>query len=354
MVVDGQSSRSCGSGGRYPMARNADGVKCLRFPVLMALRACICPRDASGPMDTLKTPPSTVIAAVPASAPNGSEASTNFCFENKVFSLEHAFFSMTRDTKEPVFNVMLGELRATLPLATLRSEFNIAPESSDGRLLNLIEASLRVVKEIRPNDSIPRELLDGSASWTVETRHRLIAQSRLALQLSAWLSGEAMVSYDLGQLQELAADPSTKQRVQNAIGEIAERMGIGRDQKQQVKDKIDQFARECSYIEALRERCAAIKRINMAMARLMKIYRADKSVVEDIVRILQLLREPSAEFDNTFDFIDAQTAQILDVLQRFDEQVKFVRDMRDQLHCSLMKWNELLAKWDALEVARSP
>jgi hypothetical protein len=305
-------------------------------------------------MDTLKTPPSTVAATVPASAPNGSEASTNFCFENKVFGLEYGFFSMTRDTKEPVFNVMLGELRATLPLATVRSEFNIAPESSDGKLLELIEKSLRFVKEIRPNDSIPRELLDGSASWTIENRHRLIAQSRLALQVSSWLSGEATVSGDLSQLQQLAEDPATKQRVQNAVGEIAERLGIGRDQKQLVMDKIDQFAREFSYIEALRERCAAIKRINETMVRLMKIYRADKSVTEDIVRVLQLLREPSAEFDTTFEFIDAQTAQILVVLQKFDEQVKFVRDMRDDLHCRLMKWDELLAKWEGLEVARSP
>jgi hypothetical protein len=305
-------------------------------------------------MDTLKTPPSTVAVAVPANAPGGSEASTNFCFENKVFSLEHGFFSMTRDTKEPVFNVMLGELRATLPLATVRSEFNIAPGSADGKLLELIEKSLRFVKEIRPNDSIPRELLDGSASWTVESRHRLIAQSRLALQVSSWLSGEATVSGDLSQLQQLAEDPATKQRVQNAVGEIAERLGIGRDQKQLVMDKIDQFAREFSYIEALRERCAAIKRINETMARLMKIYRADKSVTEDIVRVLQLLREPSAEFDTTFEFIDAQTAQILVVLQKFDEQVKFVRDMRDDLHCRLMKWDELLAKWEGLEVARSP
>jgi hypothetical protein len=278
----------------------------------------------------------------------------SFCFENKVFTLDRGFFSMTRDSKEPVFNVMLGELQATLPLASLRSEFNIASESSDGRLLDLIEKSLRFVKEIRPNDSIPRELLDGSASWTVEARHRLIAQSRLALQVSSWLSGEAMVSGDLRQLQQLASDPAIKQRVQNAIGEIAERLGIGREHKQQVMDKIDQFAREFSYIEALRERCSAVKQMNSALARLMKIYRADKSVVEDIVRVLQLLREPSGEFDSTFDLIDGQTAQILDVLQRFDEQVKFVRNMRDELHCQLMKWDELLAKWAALQVARSP
>jgi hypothetical protein len=342
------------------LAKASDGRKPGRSKIFTfsrlddASRLAFAPDTPLDPMDTTKSQPSTAAVAISANAPGGAEGSTNFFFENKVFSLQRGFFSMTRDTKEPVFNVMLGELQATLPLPTLRSEFNITPESPDGRLLGLIEESLRFVKEIRPNDSIPRELLDGSASWTVENRHRLIAQSRLALQVSSWLTGEATVSGDLSQLQQLAEDPATKQRVQNAIGEIAEHLGIGRANKRQVMDKIDQFSREFSYIEALRERCAAVKRVNTTLARLMKIYRIDKSVVEDIVRVVQLLREPSAEFNTTFDFIDAQTAQILDVLKRIDEQVKFVRDMRDELHCRLMKWDELLAKWEALEVVRSP
>ena len=130
----------------------------------------------------------------------------------------------------------------------------------------------------------------------------------LAVAMVAAAAPAGVLAQNVPTAAAAAQDPATKQRVQNAVGEIAERLGIGRDQKQLVMDKIDQFAREFSYIEALRERCAAIKRINETMVRLMKIYRADKSVTEDIVRILQLLREPSAEFDTTFAFIDAQTA----------------------------------------------
>src|SRR5260221_12543660 len=193
----------------------------------MAFRARLCPDTPLNRMDTTNSQSSTAAAASAADVSDGSGRSTNFLFENKVFSVEHGFFSMTRDTKEPVLNVMLGELQATLPLASLRSEFNIAPESSDGRLLNLIEASLRYVKEIRPNDSIPRELLDGSASWTVEERHRTIAQSRLIVQLSSWLTGEEMIISDIAQLEQIAEDPGTKQRVQNAIGGIADKIGNG-------------------------------------------------------------------------------------------------------------------------------
>jgi hypothetical protein len=159
---------------------------------------------------------------------------------------------------------------------------------------------------------------------------------------------------DVAQLQQLADDPATKQRVQNALGEIAERLGFGRDGKQQVMDRIDQFARELCYIEALRERCGSVKQIVVLLNRLMKIYRADKSVTEDIVRILQLLRAPAAEFDATFGLIDAQTGQIINVLQKLNEQINFVRSMRDDLHHRLMKWDELLAKWSGLEIVRSP
>jgi hypothetical protein len=304
-------------------------------------------------MTALKPQTSTATGS-PGGARGGLERTTHFAFQNKLFSLEGGYFSMTRDSREPVFHVLLGELQAALPLQTLRAEFKIAADSPDGRLLDIVEKSLRFVKEICPNDEIPRELLDGSASWAVEDRHRLVAQSRLALQVSTWLSGEETVISDAAQLQQLADDPATKQRVQNAIGEIAERLGIGRDRKQQVMDKIDQFARELAYIEALRERSGAVKQVVVMLNRLMKIYRSDKSVTEDIVRVLQLLRAPAAEFGSTFELIDGQTGQILNVLQKFTAQVEFVREMRNDLHQRLLKWDELLAKWEGLSASRSP
>jgi hypothetical protein len=304
-------------------------------------------------MAALKPHTSTSAGAVK-EAQGATERTTHFAFQNKLFSLEGGYFSMTRDSREPVFHVLLGELQAALPLATLRTEFTIPADSPDGRLLEIVEKSLRYVKEICPNDEIPRELLDGSASWAVEERHRLVAQSRLALQVSTWLSGEETVISDVAQLQQLADDPATKQRVQNAIGEIAERLGIGRERKQQVMDKIDQFARELAYIEALRERCGAVKQVVVMLNRLMKVYRSDKSVTEDIVRVLQLLRAPALEFDTTFELIDAQTGQILNVLQKFTAQVSFVREMRNDLHQRLLKWDELLAKWEGLSASRSP
>jgi hypothetical protein len=282
----------------------------------------------------------------------GSARSTNFAFEHKIFAVNSAYFSLTRDTREPVYHVPLGELDAALTIGTLRIEFGITGESADGRLLDLIEKSLRYVKEIRPDDSIPNELLDGSASWCVEERHRQIATARLALQLSAWLTKEEVVVTDVSQLARLANEPATKARVQKAIAEIAERLGIGYDRRQEAMDKIDLFARELAYIEALRDLQMGVKLIYAKLNKLAKLYTKDKSVSEDIVRVLQLLRAPVGDLDSTFGLVDANTADIMSILKNYDVQVNFVREIRDDLHFRLRDWNDLSKKWSALELAR--
>jgi hypothetical protein len=297
----------------------------------------------------MNTSPEALAAApVPAAgAPSGStDRSTHFVFDNKVFTLDRAYFSLAHDTKEPIFHVMLGTLNAALPLPTLRMEFSIDPESPDGKLLDIIEKSLRYVKEIRPNDSIPRELLDGSASWSVDTKHQAIAQQRLIVQLASWLTGEEKIISDVSELEQLAEDPATKQRMQNAINEIAERIGIGKDRRQEVVDKINDFTRELSYIEALRERFGFAKGIALILSKLSKLYSSDRTITEEIVRILQLLRPPLADFDQTFSVVDAQTSEILNILQMYDKQVTFVRQMRDDLSFRLRIWDDLIEKWN--------
>ena len=65
-------------------------------------------------------------------------------------------------------------------VCVLRREFDLGDESNDAKLLDSVAKSLKYVKQIRPNDLIPQEILDGTASWSVEDRHRAVARDRLA------------------------------------------------------------------------------------------------------------------------------------------------------------------------------
>lgn len=294
---------------------------------------------------------SDVATAAAATRP-GAPRSTHFRFEHKVFSVEGARFAHTPDTREAALYVKLGELQAALPIHTLKDEFGIKPDSSDGELLGVIERSLRHVKEIRPNDSIPREILDGTASWSVEERHRIIAKGRLSLQIASWLTGDESVVVDAAQLEQLVEDPATKQKIDQAFGEIAEKLGLGRERKNEVVDRIDALARELSYIEALRERYGLVQEIIRKLGEFVRTYKSDRHMTQEISRVRTLLMRPQAEFDSLFAQCDAMTGEIVSVLKKFDAQVEFVRDMRDDLHTRLMAWDDVIAQWSGLEVVK--
>jgi hypothetical protein len=169
------------------------------------------------------------------------DRSQTFAFEHKVFSMAGGYFAYVKDTKDAAFHIPLGDLKGAIALPILRTEFDLTPETNDGRLLGIVEKSLRYVKEIRPNDSIPHELLDGTASWSVEEKHRTIARNRLTVQLVSWLTGGETVMVDLTQLEQISDDPKTKARVQEAFTKAAEKLGIGAERKQEVVDMIEKL-----------------------------------------------------------------------------------------------------------------
>ncbi|MGG2362419.1 hypothetical protein ACE4Z5_26130, partial [Salmonella enterica] len=86
-------------------------------------------------------------------------------------SIEGARFTRSAASDEPSFVLPLGGIEVTVPVDKLCAEFDIAADSADGQLLHVVAKGLNYVKRIRPGDSIPRELLDGSASWSVDDRH---------------------------------------------------------------------------------------------------------------------------------------------------------------------------------------
>lgn len=284
----------------------------------------------------------------------GDDRSRIFAFEHKVFTVEGGFFAPIKSTGEPAFHIPLGDLKGAIPLETLRYEFDLAPDSVDGRLLGIVEKSLRFVKEIRPLDSIPHELLDGTASWSVEPRHWEIARNRLTVQLVSWLTGGETVIVDLVQLEQIAEDPKTKERVNEAFTQAAEKLGLGKDRREEVVNLVESLARELAYIEALRDRYGLVRQMQRNLEILSNLYRRDQGIRNDIFRMQALIKTPVVNFESMFNQTDAQTGEILAALRNIQPQVKFIREMRDELHFRLMLWDEMIARWGETPVDRTP
>jgi len=280
------------------------------------------------------------------------ERSTQFEFEHSVFRAPDPRFVIASDG-EPSLVVELADLAAVIPLKSLRLEFEL-DKGPDGAMLDKVVAGLKFVKTIRPGDSIPREILDGTASWAVEDRHIELAKGRITLQISSWLTGAETVIVDQEALMQLAEDPAVKQRVNSAFSDIAVKLDLPPERKQEVVDRIDQLARELSYIEALRERFGLIKSVGETVAAFQRIYRRDRTVIEDLSRIVNLLRRPLNELQGIFDQVDGMSGEIISLLRNIGRQIEFIRESRDELHQRMMLWDDTIQQFSTIQIERTP
>jgi hypothetical protein len=285
--------------------------------------------------------------------PKPLAGSQSFLFAHKVFSVAGSYFALAADTSEPTFYVPLGNVQGVLSLPQLVSGFSLEG-TPDEDLLKTVQKSLRFVKRIHPGDSFPGEILDGTASWSVDDRHRMIAESRLRVQLGSWIAGSEAQVRDVTELLKIANDPLIRDKMQEAITKIAEQLGLGRERRVEVLDRVDRLARELSYIEALRDRFAAVKMIVMKLGQLAALYGPERGFTGEVRRVLVLMRKPVSEFDGIFGQVDGQTGEIVSVLGNFEGQIGFIRDIRDTLHGKFMPWDDLIRHWQELAVEAGP
>lgn len=274
------------------------------------------------------------------------DPNTHFIFQHRVFKLPDARFELAGRDRSPVMRVELGDIDAVIPIDDVASEFGIMPDSADGKLLVTVSNSLKFVKDIRPGDSIPSELLDGTASWRVEEHHRELAKNRLMVQVATWLTGDESVVLDMTELRRMATDADMQQKVRDGITKIADSLGLGGDRRDEVLDMIDRFARELCYVEALRDRYNSARGIMVKLNRARKLYRDDKHFYEEVNRAAILIRPAMQGFSSLFEQVDAQTAEIMVVLKSYDSMVKYVREIRDELHERLLIWDQAIDLWN--------
>jgi hypothetical protein len=93
-------------------------------------------------------------------------------FKHRIFGIDSCRFALNGSDKLPCFYVPMGEQIVAIELRKLEKEFRL--EKEDIAILKTVEKGLKYVKDIRPNDTIPREILDGSASGVWRTSIRTL------------------------------------------------------------------------------------------------------------------------------------------------------------------------------------
>lgn len=268
---------------------------------------------------------------------------TRFDFDNKIFTIPGAYIFGHGVDREPMLNVQMGELSASLPIEGVCREFGIEPGSTDRELLILAAKALNHVKFIAPGDQIPSEILDGTASWKLEDEHIDYAKNRMLLSLASWASGQQMKARDPHQLAEMLDTPDIKTNLQQGFETAARELELkGRDE---VMSLIEQVARERAYVVSLRDYYGWILALPKALKRTQSILSLDRQSLEIAVRVHQLSSIAIDKYKKRFSAFDAQLDEPRSVLSSIPSTIEYIRDTRDDLHRDTLYWKEIEEIW---------
>ncbi|MBN9495368.1 MAG: hypothetical protein J0H39_01330 [Alphaproteobacteria bacterium] len=283
--------------------------------------------------------------------PRKPDDNRHFVFVHRVFAAPGAVFKLDANTGEPVLALDLGNVKACLPFPALIKAFEIAPDSPDSRQLDAVAKGLRHVRRIAPGDSIPAELLDGSASWKVEAHHAAAARGKLFAGLLAAL-GKRPNAKTPRDYAVLAENASLLPELADGYKLLAGKMGLDAKLAGDAEAIVEALAEEFAYIEALRERVGSTRALVDTLRNLRDAYRRDRSTLDQIARIVQLLERPIAAYERRLHRLDLKIADTIDAVLNMTQRIALAREVRDRLHAETMRWDDLLALWNGGVSAR--
>ena len=280
-----------------------------------------------------------------ASGGNATTA-THFIFEHKIFGVPGARFAPTGVERTAALRVQVGDLEASIPLDSLCTEFHIAASSNDGMLIETVKKGLKFVTVIPPGDTIPPELLDGTASWPYDERHGVRARQRIEANIVMWISGRQKMVMNTASILAQHAEKDFKEKLSSGITKLASSVARGPDPEQEVADLINRVVRDLAYIEALRDRYDEAHAIQAKLTKVAQLHRGDRRFTQDIQRVQALMEPPIRSFVGVFDVIDMRMADVEAALKNYDQAILAIREVRDELHERLLIWDEIIDRWD--------
>lgn len=303
--------------------------------------------------DAANAPPEVEGVVVTAPEPGKpGDSSTHFIFQHKVFAIQNCKFSLNGSDKMPCFYVPFDETQvAAIELRKIQSEFNIPPDSPDAALLKKVEKGLHYVREIRPNDSIPREILDGSASWTVEENHKSLASCKLNQELIFWITGFRGDMPSLETMEREHKGQEARNQLKDAHRKLTQLLHL--PETKVVTQRLSDISRETCYIEALRERSSKLGEIVHKLTQFSSAYKKETTFVAEVVRMQDLMRRAAKSIAEKFAKVDNALKDVTRMVNEYQKIIETVRDVRDEVHIELKRWDEYFIQWAETKIERT-
>jgi hypothetical protein len=284
-------------------------------------------------------------AEAPLDVPDTS--STKFIFKNRAFLFPDCYFELHPGDKQPAFFMSMNDIKLSILLSRLTTDFGLDPKSNDAHMLGMVSAGLNFVRRIHPGDDIPNELLDGSASWSVSEQNTIFGRGRVALVLGKYPHNPD--SIDADYVQQLLGDPNTDKRLTAAIDELVTEAGKPDITRDSLREALAVAGREASYVEALLDSIKKIAHMRDEVIEMRSHFSRELVMQESIGRIVALFEKPMKQLN----LIKANYLKLIasspSLMISEGGIVAPIREIRDRLRFEVIRWEDTVAKWESRE-----
>lgn len=270
-------------------------------------------------------------------------------FEHRFFSsFEESQFRLDENEGVPVYAFVLGQQEVSLPFSGIKREFNLPEFAADAVMLNTVEHALRFINVLQNGDPIPPEVLTGDASWEPNSMHIQAARNRLSAKLVGWNLDQEVPLTDPVALEKFVEQFVTDETVRYALLRLSAEFDQGTEGASLLSATMKEATSEFAYIEALRERYLAVRRVGDRLRRLRREFAHLASVVADVDPVSRLISIPIRSLGQSLVEVDARMGDIVSLFRNFSFHRNSIREIRDDMYSRLAPWNEITESWSQL------
>jgi hypothetical protein len=254
-------------------------------------------------------------------------------------------FRLSEGARVPSMVVQLDSQDAVLPLRSVAREFNLEPDSGDGRMLGLIEQALDFVVSVRLGDKLPSELQGGEASWEPSAQDRRVAASLVwhGFVRCVFARMHKTVSINGGAVPGWEEDGQSRLVLQQAISGAAALIE-GTDDGE-IESRVETLSGEMAYIECMQR--TLVRGISGPREKLLRIKMAEVPLTrqETVKQVQTLARRGLVEITNRFDAVDQRMDDVLAMVRDLPPAVSWLRAQRDWLFRTNHAWTPVFTDW---------
>ena len=260
----------------------------------------------------------------------------------------NGYFHLDPTDRRPVYVINLGDLAGVVSFQSIRQEFLLGDNGADEAMLDAVGEALKFVSEVHMGDALPNEIVNGEASWEPGARHRKIADQRVVAAMVKWSEGwEGQIS-ELDDLRQFMAEQVDHEKIARALKQLDATVGSENHGLSRIQPVLKKLAKELSYIEAQRETVERIRRIGRILEHIRRVGGGQASDTHEVTAVLRLYKYMMGIFDEELASVDDQVAQFLAAVSANETLFEHIRQVRNELRCQLMAWEEPLSHWQGV------